>query len=85
MALMNDRVEPAKVSARSLGTASVAACLPPIGSRIAQESRTRVFAFALLAPERRECAHQLATAGALEFFPRERPSRRRFSGRELPA
>src|SRR5580658_3093718 len=70
MALMNNRAEPAADSARSLATASVAGWLPPIHSRIAQESRTRVFTLALLASERRECAHQIAAASALEFFPR---------------
>src|ERR1035438_6589028 len=68
MALMKSRVVPASDSASSFATASVAGCLPPIHSRTAQESRTRVFTLALLRLEGCERPHQVA-AGALEPSP----------------
>ena len=53
--------------------APVAGCLPLIHSRIAQESRTRVFTPALLHPEGCERVHQIAT-GALKLLGNVIPS-----------
>src|SRR5277367_6120367 len=68
MVLMSSRVAPASDSARSFATASVAGCLPLIHSRMAQESRTRVFTPALLVLEACELFHQVAT-GCLQASP----------------
>src|SRR5271157_1138574 len=70
MALIRSLVRPSSASESSLPTRSQAGCLPLIHSRIAQESSTRVFTFALLLLEGGECAHQVAIRGcALELSP----------------
>ena len=68
MALIYKRAAPALDSASRPAIASVAGCLPLIHSRMAQESRTRVFTLALLPFEGCERLHQLAR-GSLQFLP----------------
>src|SRR5580704_18638429 len=70
MALIKSRVRPSSASESNLRTKWHAGCLPPIHSRMAHESRTRVFTLALPFLEGGECADQIATCpGSLQFFP----------------
>src|SRR5271157_3575543 len=70
MALIRSLVRPSSASESSLPTRSQAGWRPLIHSRIAHESRTRVFTFALLLLEGGECVHQAAAGGgAFQFLP----------------
>src|SRR5919197_5350055 len=68
MALIKGRIWPCSASLNNSPTRPVAGCRPLIHSRIAQESRARVFTLTFLLLEGCECPHQVAAcARALQF------------------
>jgi hypothetical protein len=64
MALMSSRAAPDSAPARRFSIMSVAGCLSLIHSRIGQESRTRVFKFALLFSELQKVFLYIPTSAA---------------------
>src|SRR5271169_3762433 len=66
---MNSRAVAASDPARIRATASLAGCLPLIHSRMAQESRTRVFTLALLFLKGGKLLHQVGATGTLKLLP----------------